>query len=92
MIYGLLILFGAFGCGGGGYDDYFNEPDPVDELDAPPESRRLVVDLQDGFSADTVRIELDGQLVWEGEDLTTALLTGLAASIVRTPTGTTGMK
>lgn len=76
----LLILFGAFGCGITDNDFYFDPPEPPEDEDRTQDTFHLGIDLQDGFSADRVEVEVNGELVWEGKEVTTALLTGLADS------------
>jgi len=77
----LFILFGTLGCASSEYGYDLDQPDTPDDEEEEVATHYLVVDLQDGFKDDQVEIRVDGVLVSEMEDVTTALLTGIATSI-----------
>ena len=76
----LFILFGTLGCASSEYGYDLDQPDTPDDEEEVA-THYLVVDLQDGFKDDQVEIRVDGVLVSEMEDVTTALLTGIANSV-----------
>ncbi|MEJ2484721.1 MAG: hypothetical protein P8Y68_03200 [Anaerolineales bacterium] len=76
-----VLLFGVFGCAANGDDLFPDQPEPTDDLGDDGSTRRLDIDLQSGFLADTVQIEVNGELVWEEKEVTTEMLIGLADSI-----------
>jgi len=75
-----VLLFGVFGCAVNGDDLFPDQPEPTDDLGEDDSTRRLDIDLQSGFLADTVQIEVNGELVWEDKEVTTEMLIGLADS------------
>lgn len=56
------------------------------------QSHRLVIDLQDGFSNDTVRVSLNDQVILENSEVTSELLTGLALSSEAEASGTVNLQ
>ena len=75
------LLFGVFGCAANGDDVFPDQPEPPDDLVDDGSTHQLVIDLQSGFIADTVQIEVNGELVWEEKEVTTEMLIGLADSV-----------
>lgn len=76
-----VLLFGVLGCAANGDDLFPDQPEPTDDLEEEASTYQLVIDLQSGFLADTVQIEVNGELVWEEKEVTTEMLIGLADSI-----------
>ncbi len=76
----LLLLFGSLGCASSENDFYPDQPDPPDDLEEKTTTHYLMIDLQDGFKGDTVEIKAGG-FVSEVENVTTALLIGIATSV-----------
>jgi hypothetical protein len=81
MLSVFILFLGLFGCGGSENDFELEPTFSDDDSEGSNNQHRLVIDLQDGFYSDTVRIEINGLLIDDKDDVTTALLTGLAASI-----------